>query len=440
MNIERPIVAKFGGSSMADAESIQRVAGIVHSDPSRRFIVVSAPGTNPQYPRKITDLLRTASIFEGHVDYVEDESRAALEKFSERFSSIGKDLGCEQIDDLVQEAREDIFPGNDVWSMSRGEWLMARVFASYLGATFIDAEEIIRLNGSRVDSHSYELIRERLAQEAGICIIPGFYGVEGSRISIFPRGGSDITGAVVARGVNARLYENWTDVDGVLSANPKVVGQPRVIRSITYEEIREMGALVLQRDAILPLVEAHIPINLRNTFNPDDPGTMINSERSVSADEHVIAITNDGPFVSFNIQKYGMNDESGIGRKILEPFYTHNVSYEHNPSGRDYSSVIVRQDQLDGLEPTIVKQLTQQVNPDRISVQRDLGLLSLVGLGIRDHTSEVIRMLALALSDASIPVRAINFATSGMSIVVATDFSRVEDAVRASYAVFIEKA
>lgn len=440
-NIERPIVAKFGGSSMVDADSIRRVADIVNSDPARRIIVVSAPGTNSRYSRKITRLLEIASIFEGHKDYDEGESRAALKEFSERFSQIGRDLGCSLVDYWIQEARQGIFPGNDEWSMSRGEWLMARFFASHLGATFIDAEEIVRLSGRRVDPRSYELIRERLAQESGICVIPGFYGLDYyKQVKTFPKGGSDITGAVMARGVNARLYENWTDVDGVLSANPRIIDKPRIIRCMTYEEMRELGALVLQRDAILPLVEAHIAINLRNTFNPDDPGTMINSEREVARDEHVVAIGNDGPFVSFNIQKYGMNDEIGIGRKILEPFYMFNVSYEHNPSGRDYSSVIVRQDQLDGLEPDIVDQLTKEVKPDGISVRRDLGLLSLVGLGIRNHTTEVIKTLLSALSDASISVRAINFATSGISIVIATDFSRLEDAVRASHAVFIEKA
>lgn len=441
-NIEGPIVAKFGGSSMAGADSIRRVADIVRSNPVRRFIVVSAPGTNSRYSRKITALLKIASIFEGHVDYDEGKSKTALEEFSERFSHIGRDLGCSLADAWIKEAREGIFPGNGDWSMSRGEWLMARIFSSHLGATFIDATEIIRLqSGRHVNPISYDLIRERLSLESGLCVIPGFYGLNGiGEVETFPPGGSDLTGAVVARGLNARVYENWTDVDGVLAANPKVVDRPSTIDCLTYEEMRELGirgANVLQRDTILSLFEVGTPINVRNTFNPQHSGTMVVPERSHTDEEHVRGITGEGGFVSFNIQKFGMNDEVGIGRRILEPFSTLGVSYEHSPSGRDYVSVIVNQDQLDGSESFIVNWLDDKIQPDRIWVQRNLGLLSLVGQGIRDHAARVSRLLFSALDDASIAVRAFSFGASGISMVIAVDQERIADAQRVVYEKFI---
>lgn len=439
-DVERPIVAKFGGYSMRDAGCIRKSADIVRSDPQRRFVVVSAP-------KGITDLLEIASTPEGQTTskglFVHKElQKHAVAKFSQRFSAIGRVLNCHQADEWINEARQDIYPGNIDWSMSRGEWLMARIFASYLGATFIDATEIIRLqSGRHVDPISYDLIKERLALESGLCVIPGFYGLnQMGKVETFPRGGSDITGAILARGVNARIYENWTNTNGVLAANPEVVDNPRTIGELTFEEMRELGnggTTVLQRDAILPLIDTDTPINVRNTFNPDHPGTMIVRERQKIAGEHVIGVASEGGFMSYNIQKYGMNDEIGIGARILMPFRSSGISYEHAPSGRDYVSVIVREDQLHGSEEFIERWLQNEIQPDRIWIQRNLGLLSVVGQGIRDHAARVSRMLFSALDDASIAIRAFSFGGS-VSMVVAVDEKRVEEAIQVAHRALVE--
>lgn len=439
--IERPIVTKFGGSSMADAASIRRVAQIVHSDADRRFIVVSAPGRNGHCQEKITDLLiRIHSASRGY------ERDKAFHTIADRFLSIGEGLGsCAVASDCV----EQIYTGieqrrSSDWFKSRGEWAIARITASTLGATFVDATDLIRIGvGGQINTASYDLVRQRLGSEQGRFVIPGYYGLDQQgEITTFPRGGSDVTGAIIARGVKARVYENWTDVDGVLSANPKVVKHAKVIREITYEEIRELGVRgveVLQRDTILPLIEAGIPINLRNAFNPDSQGTMIQARRETSDDEDIIGIASEGPFVSFNIQKFGMNDEIGIGRDVLEIFTNAGVPYEHNPSGRDYMSVIVNQNLLEDTEvAAIVGYLNGRINPDRVRVQRDLGLVSLVGQSIQDHATAVCGRLFSGLNRAGIPVRAFDFGTSGISIVVAVSHDRLDDAVRLSHDIFIK--
>lgn len=444
--MERLIVAKFGGSSMADVDSVRRAANIILSNPDRRFIVVSAPGRNHAYSQKITDLLIIAYSGERRIG-----RRSAFEEFEQRFSLIGGNLGVREVYEWIDqvhkgiESRRDQLPSEFglEWCKSRGEWLMARVFANFLGATFVDAQELIRIkNGGQINSSSYDLVRERLASESGLVVIPGFYGLdEIGQIQTFARGGSDVTGAIVARGINARVYENWTDVDGVLSANPRIVEKPRVIPHITYEEIRELGVRgveVLQRDTILPLIEVGIPIILRNTFNPEFGGTMIEAQRKISEGEHVIGITSDGPYISFNIQKFGMNDEVGVGRDVLEIFSLLKIPYEHNPSGRDFMSVIVNQDSIAAQEDAILDYLSARIRPDRMSVQRNLGLLSLVGQGIKDRASWVSGRLLSALDDVAIPVRAFTFGTSGISIVVAIDNDRLEDAVRLSHDLFIK--
>lgn len=441
-NIERPIVAKFGGHSMRDASCIRESADIVSSDPHRRFVVVSAP-------KGITDLLEIASV----PDRLSDDSgltshqenrEAAFVKVSQRFSEIGRELGCSEVDTWIAEVRQDVFSGKDCdWSMSRGEWLMARIFAKFLGATFIDATEIIRMQGNHADlAASYSSVRERLEQESGICVIPGYYGLdEMGHIRTFPRGGSDITGAVLARGVNARIYENWTNTNGVLAANPEVVDSPRTIGELTFEEMRELGnggTTVLQRDAILPLIDTDIPINVRNTFNPDHPGTMIVRERQKIDGEHVIGVAGEGGFMSFNIQKYGMNDDIGIGSRILQVFRILGISYESSPSGRDFLSVIVNQVNLDGAEPMIVRHLQDDIQSDRVWVQRNLGLLSVVGQGIPNHSGEVAVKLFSALKESAISVRAISFGGS-VSMVVAVDEERIADAQRVVYKAFVKR-
>lgn len=441
-NIESSIVLKFGGSSMSDANSIKRVGDIVRFDPAQRFVVVSAPGKSMEHPQKITDLLYQAH--DNVVAGIEFTENLALRTVMDRFISIGEDLGVRRTLRWVDEVISGISMSNSRdWCASRGEWLTAQIFADYLDAEFVDADEVIRVGaGGQIDPLSYTLVRDRLRTIPGLSVIPGFYGRGRSQeVETFARGGSDLTGAIIARSVDAIVYQNWTDVNGILSADPRKVVRSRTIESITYEEVRELGirgAQVLQRDTILPLVEAGIPINLRNTFNPDHPGTMITTDRQVSVNEDVIGIVGDGPFVSFNVQRYGMNNEIGIGRRILEIFQTLEISYEQSPSGKDYMTVIVNQDQLDGSESMIRSWLEREVKADKVWIEENLGLLAVVGLGIRNHRTRVTKRLASALDDVSIPVKAIDSGTSGISMVVAVDYNRLDEAVKLLHEYFME--
>lgn len=427
---------------MYDADTIRQSAEIIRSDQDRRFIVVSAP-------KGITDLLRIASTLDGlpidngifsHLDHRE----AAFVQVADRFSAIGQELGCRDVNDWINQVRQGIFSDNDVdWSMSRGEWLMAKIFANYLGATFIDAEEIIRIRGDRhVDPVSYSLIGERLSSEQGVCIIPGYYGLDVTtgHIRTFPPGGSDITGAVVAKGINARLYENWTNTNGVLAANPKIFlgWELPSIRELTFEELREMGnggAVVFQRDAIIPLIDTDIPLVVKNTFNPRHPGTRVVRKRQPESFELIVGLTGGEGFTSVNIQKYGMNDEVGIGSRILDAFRTCGISYEHSPSGLDYMSVFVKENQLDE-DSLVVSIIRREIQPDGIEIQGNLGLLTLVGLGIRDHAARIATMIFSGLDLASIPVRAVSYPASGISMIIAVDNNQLDDAQRIAYAPF----
>lgn len=445
-NIERPIVAKFGGSSMADAESIKRVADIVRSDPNRCFVVVSAPGKNHTYTDKITDLLITASSFENT-----PKRATAFKQVSDRFSLIGQQLGVRETSRWVDQVwnglndrrHECEFEADADWCRSRGEWLIARIFASYLNATFIDAEDIIKIkNNGQADPVSYSLIRDRFINTSAVFVIPGYYGLDRfDQVRTFARGGSDVSGAIIAKGVNAQVYENWTDVNGILTADPRIVNKPSIVRNITYQEVRELGNRgfqVLQRDTILPLVEAGISINVRNTFNPQDSGTLIDVQRSQVLGEQVIGIAGEGPIVSFDIQKYGMNDEIGIGSRILEVFSALGMSFEHVPSGKDNVSVMLNQNQLNGDEPVVVRYLQDQVQPDSISVKRDLGLLTLVGQGIKGDAVDIAGRLFTRLGRNGIAVRAFSFGSFGISITTALDYGRLNEAIKLSHDLFIK--
>lgn len=448
-NIERGIVAKFGGTSLANAERIRGAAEIVSSNPSRRYVVVSAPGKRRNEDQKITDLLfQCNSLVEQGLSFDQ-----AFEQVSSRFEDIGRDLQCHSsvagwLNEVYRGTQSE--KGRD-WIASRGEWIMAQVFAKYLGGVFIDAVKLIRLrNSGEIEGLTYKLIKDQLSA-GSVYVIPGFYGrneekkngLENSEgIQLFARGGSDITGAIIAKGVNARLYENWTDTDGVKAADPRIISNPRTVEKITHKEMRELayrGADVLQMDAVLPALEAGIPINVRNTFNPDYPGTMVVTQRNISPGEAIIGIAGRKGFISFQIEKSGMNRQKGITRRILQIFEENDISFDHVPTGLDSISVIFRKDQIDGKKQELLEALKKEIKPDTISVVDNIGLACAVGQGIAEQATDVHAVLFSALKKAGIATLAESYSIKGNNIVIAVDNEKVSLAIRTFYNAFIER-
>ena len=437
-----PTVAKFGGSSVADAGQIRKIAAIVRADPRRRIVVVSAPGKRSSQDKKITDLLYLChSLGEQGLD-----SGAPFAVIKERYLGIASDLGVEGAWEWLRDVQQQVASGaaRD-WVASRGEYLSARIIAAFLDAEFVDAPEGIRFgeDGRFHASESYARLHERLAQVPAdkIAVLPGFYGQDTQgRIKTFSRGGSDVTGAIVARAVHAGLYENWTDVSGMLMADPRLVEGPTPIEEITYREQRElsyMGASVLHDEAVFPVREAGIPIHIRNTNRPDDPGTRIVTERD-ARDTPIIGIAGRTGFATIFTEKALMNQERGYGRRVLEVLEAHGISYEHSPTSIDTLSVIVADEELGGQEARVVAEIRRAVQPDRIEVQRDIAMIAVVGQGMV-HRVGVAARIFTALANAGINIRLINQGSSELNIIIGIAASDYPRAVRTIYAAFAEE-
>ena len=331
------------------------------------------------------------------------------------------------------------------WVASRGEYLSARIIAQFLDAEFVDAADGIRFgpDGRFHEGESYGRLGARLAAvpEGRIAVIPGFYGQDAlGKIKCFSRGGSDVTGAVVARAVHAAVYENWTDVSGLLMADPRLVENPCPIEEITYREQRElsyMGATVLHDEAVFPVREAGIPIHIKNTNAPGDPGTRIVTQRDSRATS-VVGIAGRKGFATLFTEKAMMNQERGYGRKVLEILESHGISYEHSPTSIDTLSVIVTDEELNGKEHEVVSEIRRVVQPDRIEVQRDMAMLAVVGQGMVHRVGIAARVFA-ALAEAQVNIRMINQGSSELNIIVGVAAAHYENAVRALYAAFVER-
>ncbi len=437
MNVEqRKIVSKFGGSSLADAGRISQVRGIVEANPDRRFVVVSAPGKRGSGDIKMTDLL---------VDIVQPKEQQRFEnplrQFDSRWKSIGEGLHQEDVvASLLDEVHAGIGRGREEhWVVSRGEWMTARLLAAYSGRRFVDASDIIRIDETgKIDPESYQLAEDVLGDEEQGFVIPGYYGQDSKgEVAVFSRGGSDITGAIIARGVNAFVYENWTDVDGIRFTDPKRVPNARFVDQITYAEVRELGnggSEVLHPDAILPVKRAGISINLRNTFNPEHHGTMIVNNRSSGEDEQIMGIAAKEGFVSIQVSRDGMNEEEGIVGRLLAPFHRHGIAFEHIPTGKDSVSVLVHESNLtNGHRATILEELGDSLEPDHLEVVSDLGLITLVGQSIRENHGRVNQTLYTALDRAGIRTNSSISRVDGNSVVVGVIDRDVTPAVRVLY-------
>ena len=433
-------VVKFGGSSLANAEQFKKVAEIVKADPSRHYVVASAPGKRDRSDTKVTDMLyRCYEMVREHEDISDYFSQIA-----ERYNSIIRELGLHfDISGELEYIQNAILhhSGRD-FAASRGEYLNSLILAKYLGFDFIDAESVVffRENGSFDEEKTHVAMGAELALHS-YAVIPGFYGVmPNGTIKTFSRGGSDITGSIVARAAEATLYENWTDVSGCLMADPRIVSNPLPIRTVTYRELRElsyMGATVLHEDAIFPVRNAGIPINIRNTNEPDAPGTMIvSSTNSYDPKTVITGIAGKKGLSVVTIEKDMMNAEIGFGRRVLEVLEDHDISFEHLPSGVDTMSVVVATSALDPIRERVLNAINRSVRPDSISAEDGLALLAVVGRGMVKAKGTAARVCN-AISSAGVNIRMIDQGSSELNIIVGVEESDLERAMQAVYSEFV---
>ncbi|MGE5530208.1 MAG: aspartate kinase [Patescibacteria group bacterium] len=433
------IVAKFGGTSLCDAGQFRKVRQIVLADPRRRYIVPSAPGRRSSADRKITDLLYLCHAQSGD----EREFQAVYEEIAGRYRGIVSELGLalDLEPHLAQIAARILSGAPADYAASRGEYLCGLILSELLGFAFVDAAEVIRFDaeGALDVARTREALERTFARHER-AVIPGFYGaVPDGGIRTFPRGGSDITGAVVARFAGAEIYENWTDVPGFLMADPAVVRDPRPIEVITYRELRElayMGALVLHEEAIFPVREAGIPIHLRNTNDPGTAGTMIVREAPPNAHGAITGIAGRRDFSVIALEKALMNTELGFGRKLLAVLEKYGISFEHMPSGIDTISVVIADSQLDGKLPAVLEEIRRACRPDALEVYPNMALIATVGRGMA-RTPGIAAKLFAALAGAGINVRMIDQGSSEINIIVGVETEDFERAVRAIYGAFV---
>ena len=432
-------VVKFGGSSLASAARFAKVGDIIRADETRRYVVPSAPGKRNAKDTKVTDMLYSCYA----LAEAEEDFKGALKKIKERYNSIinGLNLTLSLEDEfrIIAEKFEDN-AGED-HAASRGEYLNGIIMANYLGYEFIDAAEVIFFdeNGNFDDYKTDKVMAERLSHVEK-AVIPGFYGsdIDGN-VKTFSRGGSDITGSIVSKAVHASVYENWTDVSGCLVADPRIVENAQPIRVITYRELRElsyMGASVLHEDAIFPVRKAGIPINIKNTNAPEEPGTMIVESTCQKADYTITGIAGKKGFVAVNIDKDMMNSEVGFCRKALEAFEENGISIEHMASGIDTMTVFVHQEEFEGKEQQVISSIRRLVNPDIIDLEADLALIAVVGRGMKSTRGTAGRIFS-ALALANINVKMIDQGSSELNIIIGVSNNDFENAIKAIYDIFV---
>lgn len=433
-------VVKFGGSSLASAEQFAKAGKIVQSDQGRRYVVPSAPGKRSAKDTKVTDMLYACyAIVEA-----DEEFRIPLMKIKDRYDSIINGLNLKlSLEDEFRKISENFKQKAGVdYAASRGEYLNGIIMANYLGYEFIDAAEVIFFNGR--GEFDAERTNEVLAARLATCetaVVPGFYGsLPDGTVKTFSRGGSDITGSIVARAAQAGCYENWTDVSGFLIADPRIIDHPQTIRTITYRELRElsyMGASVLHEEAVFPVRKAGIPINIRNTNAPEEEGTWIVESTCHQSKYTITGIAGKKGFVSVNIDKDMMNGEVGFGRKVLSAFEENNISFEHMPSGIDTMTVFVHQPEFEGKEQAVISAIHRLANPDSIELESDLALIAVVGRGMRSTRGTAGRIFS-ALAHASINVKMIDQGSSELNIIIGVSNEDFENAIRAIYDIFVE--
>ncbi len=432
-------VLKFGGSSLADADQFRKAAAIIKADPDRRYVVASAPGKRFYEDEKITDLLLRCYQLACDRNPFEE----TFQRICDRFKAIAAALQLSlPLDEELERVKNALQNGASAdYVASRGEYFNALILASYLEVPFLDAAECIFFNSSgRPDTLRTNTVLENRLAMMPRAVIPGFYGAmpDGS-IKTFSRGGSDITGSIVAEAVDADLYENWTDVSGLLMADPRIVENPAPIDVITYRELRElsyMGATVLHEEAVFPVRRSGIPINIRNTNQPEDPGTMIVPHTETEQQERVVTgIAGKTGFAALYIEKDMMNSELGYGRRVLETLERRGINFEHLPSGIDTITVVVSSAELEGKMDAVVADLKRAVRPDALQIYDNLALLAVVGRGMI-RTPGVAARVFSALAEKGINVRMIDQGSSELNIIIGVAAEDYPAALNAIYQEF----
>ena len=433
-------VVKFGGSSLASAEQFVKVGNIIRSDSARRFVVPSAPGKRFKEDTKVTDMLYACyALAEQGKDF-----KKQLAEIKERYDEIisGLKLDFSLADDFKLIEKNFKEKAGDNYAASRGEFLNGKIMAAYLNYEFVDPADYIFFaeNGDFDAERTNVALGEKLIKLDN-AVIPGFYGsMPDGKVKTFSRGGSDITGSIVARAIHADLYENWTDVSGFLVADPRIIVNPEAIETITYKELRElsyMGASVLHEDAIFPVRKEGIPINIRNTNAPEDKGTWIVESTCQKSKYVITGIAGKKGFCSINVEKDMMNSEIGFGRKVLNVFEDNGISFEHVPSGIDTLTVFVHQDEFMDKEQQVVSGIHRMAKPDAIDIEADLALIAVVGRGMKSTRGTAGRIFS-ALAHADVNVKMIDQGSSELNIIIGVRNDDFETAIKAIYDIFVE--
>ena len=432
-------VVKFGGSSLASAAQFKKVGDIIRADKQRAYVVPSAPGKRFNEDTKVTDMLYGCyALAEADKDFAKE-----LEAIHDRYKEIIDGLKLDLSMDAEFAAIAENFKakaGKD-YAASRGEYLNGIIMAAYLGFEFVDAAKVIRFtdNGEFDAETTHEIMSKYLSQFSK-AVVPGFYGAyEDGRIKTFSRGGSDITGAIVAKAIRADVYENWTDVSGVLTADPRIVKNPAPISVITYKELRElayMGASVLHEDAIFPVRQENIPINIKNTNAPEDAGTWIVGSTCQKSQHIITGIAGKKGFCAVNIEKDMMNSEIGFGRRVLQAFEDYGISFEHIPSGIDTMTVFVHQDEFIDKEQSVVSAIHRLAKPDSIDIEADLALIAVVGRGMRAQKGTAATVFK-ALAAVDVNIKMIDQGSSEQNIIIGVANRDFETAIKAIYDAFV---
>ena len=437
-------VAKFGGSSVADGIQLNKTKEIIEADADRKYIVVSAPGKRYDGDSKITDILYLCKTHIEHNLPYDQLFQVVADRYMAVEFNLGVNAGLlEHFEKIKKDLADN--PSED-YIASRGEYLNAILVAAFLGYDFVDTKDLIKFDskGRLKMDETDAALKEELAKHER-AVLPGFYGsTPDGKIKTFSRGGSDITGALVARAVSADVYENWTDVSGFLMADPRIVDNPKQIREISYKELRElsyMGASVLHEDAIFPARQANIPINIRNTNIPEDPGTFITAEVSEKYENDpsriITGIAGNKDFTVVAIYKNMMSSERGFVRKILDILDDFEINFEHIPSGIDTVSVVMSNDAINGRLDEILEEFKARLRPDSIDVFEDMALIATVGHGMA-YRQGVSARLFEAMAKAGVNIRMIEQGSSEMNIIVGVENRDFEKAIKAIYDAFVE--
>ncbi|MBP5264260.1 MAG: aspartate kinase [Lachnospiraceae bacterium] len=432
-------VVKFGGSSLASAEQFEKVGKIIRADKERRFVVPSAPGKRFKADTKVTDMLYACyDLAEQGKDFSKELSDIKA-RYQEIIDGLGLKLSLDQ--QFAEIEKQFKAKAGKDYAASRGEFLNGIVMANYLGYEFIDAAEVIFFDeeGNFDAEKTNEVLAARLVGVKN-AVIPGFYGSqENGKVKTFSRGGSDVTGSIVAKAAKVDVYENWTDVSGFLIADPRIIKNPVGIDVITYRELRElsyMGAGVLHEDAIFPVRQQGIPINIRNTNAPEDGGTWIVGSTCQKSKYVITGIAGKKGFCAINIEKDMMNSEIGFGRKVLQAFEENGISFEHVPSGIDTLTVFVHQDEFMHKEQKVVAGINRLAKPDTIDIEADLALIAVVGRGMKSTRGTAGRIFS-ALAHANVNVRMIDQGSSELNIIIGVSNEDFEAAIKAIYDIFV---